>query len=135
MAQALLDIYANADNCEALEVGEIRYTTWSGVDIDTRHISQNTFALIEMDFEWAIEDCEYRNGKKLRLQQLRKSHYLYFILAVDSSRLGVIPRLSIVGAPSQLQARCNASRLLALACRPQAEIGAARGSTSFAHQS
>lgn len=51
-----------------------------------RHISKNVLALMERDFEWAmlkgacaIEDCIYCGGKKLKLQQHAKSHYLYSI--------------------------------------------------------
>lgn len=45
MAQALLDIFTNADNCVALKDGEAVPTTWRGVDNDTRHISQNSLKL------------------------------------------------------------------------------------------
>lgn len=44
-------MYANVSDCVALEVREFRTTAWSRANVNTRHISSNTFSRMERDFE------------------------------------------------------------------------------------
>lgn len=88
MAQALLNIFANANDRTMLEDGEIPNTAWSGDNVETRHISQNTFGLIDRDFERLLligmctfEGCQFSNPNKLCLQHV-ESHYLKGLCAI-----------------------------------------------------
>lgn len=53
IVQAILDLDANADDAAALENGELRTTSWSGLDIDKIHISTHTYNRMEREIQRA----------------------------------------------------------------------------------
>lgn len=47
MAQAVLDIYASAEDSASLQDEELRTTSWNGMDVDSHYISNIIFSRID----------------------------------------------------------------------------------------
>lgn len=66
MAQATLDLHANADDAAALEEGELPVTPCSGLETDDIHMVHTTYSLVEGQLRQtmlrgacAIPTCRY----------------------------------------------------------------------------
>lgn len=86
MAQAILDLHANAEDAAALEEGKISTTTWSGIGVDNIHVKQTTYAKMERQMQQSMLHgfcsapvCDYHTGRQLHMIQYMESHFILYI--------------------------------------------------------
>lgn len=90
MAQAILDLHANAEYAAALEEGELPTTPWIGIETDNVHIAHATHSEMERHRQHAmlrgacpVTNCEYHAERRFRMMQHIESHYSLCICSCD----------------------------------------------------